>query len=344
MKKVKVGIVGLGRLGKKYAEDLVYRVHQAEVLAACSLQEEERTYAKEKLGIPYVFTKYEDMLALEEIDTFFVVSPTTFHVAHIIQALEAGKHVFSEKPLGIELSRCLEVERVAKKYPKLICMVGFVRRFDPSYVYAKEKIEKGLIGKPFLVKSQTVDLDETAGFQMEFVKTSGGMFHDYNVHDIDLARWYLGSEVKQVFSTGGAFKYPEFAEVNDADNVLSTCVFEDGSMAQLIASRTAAHGHDTYTEIVGTEGILRIGRPSASTRVQIMDRHGARYECVSTFYDRFKDAFLLMTQEFISYILENKAPKLTLRDATQATRVASAMTESLFLGKGLVQLEAIAPD
>ena len=339
MEKVKVGIVGLGRLGKKYAEDLVFRIHNADLLAACSLSEEERAFASNTLKVPNVFREYSKMIELEEVDTIFVVSPTTLHVDHIIQALEAGKNVFSEKPLGIELSKCLEVEQAAKKYPDLTCMVGFVRRFDPSYTYAKEKIDQGLIGKPFLVKSQTVDRDSTAGFQMEFVKTSGGMFHDYNVHDIDLARWYLGSEVKTVFSTGGAFKHPEFAEVNDADNVLSTCVFENGTMAQIMASRTAAHGHDTYTEIVGTEGILRIGRPSASTRVQIMDKHGARYECVPTFYDRFKEAFLLMSQEFISYVLDKKMPKLNLRDATQATRVASAMTDSLFGGKGLVELE-----
>ena len=339
-KNLAVGIVGLGRMGKSYAENLHYKIPQVDLVAACSLSEAERQYAIHSLGIPHVFQSYEEMLQLDELDAVFVISSTLMHVDHIIGALEAGKHVFAEKPLGIELPKCLQAEEVAANHPEQLAVVGFVRRFDPSYVYAKQKVDEGAIGTPFLVKSQTVDLDSTAGFQMEFVKTSGGMFHDYNVHDIDLARWYLGSEIKTVFSAGGAFKHQAFAEVNDADNVLSTCVFENGSMAQIIASRTAAHGHDTYTEIVGTEGILRIGRPSAKNRVQIMDQHGARYECVETFYDRFEEAFLHMTQDFVDCVLTGRKPALSLRDATQATRGAIAMTDSLFHGKGLVTLDS----
>lgn len=328
-------------MGMRYAEDLKFRVRNANLLAACSISEAERHHAKENLGVKHVLEDYEEMLQIDELDAIYVVSSTNMHVAHIIGALEAGKHVFSEKPLGIELSECLRAEKVAATYPSQIAIVGFVRRFDPSYAYAKQKVDAGAIGRPFLVKSQTVDKDSTAGFQMEFVKTSGGMFHDFNVHDIDLARWYLGDEVKTVFSAGGAFKHKAFAEVNDADNVLSTCVFENGGMAQIQASRTAAHGHDTYTEIVGTEGILRIGRPSAKNRVQIMDQHGARHECVETFYERFQDAFLLMSQDFIDCLVEGRRPEISLRDATQATRVAIGMTDSLFNGKGLVELETI---
>ena len=325
-------------MGMKYAENLRYKVHNAELIAACSINPQEQSHAREVLGIPHVYDAYEEMLERKDLEAIFVVSSTTLHVDHIVAALKAGKHVFSEKPLGIEIEKCLYAEEVSAQYPELLAVVGFVRRFDPSYVYAKEKVSSGAIGRPFLVKSQTVDLDSTAGFQMEFVKTSGGMFHDFNVHDIDLARWYLGAEVKTVFSAGGAFKHKAFAEVNDADNVLSTCVFDNGTMAQILASRTAAHGHDTYTEIVGTEGVLRIGRPSAQNRVQIMDQHGARYECVETFYDRFQDAFLIMIQDFVDCLVEGKKPELTLRDATQATRVAIAMTDSLFGGKGLVEV------
>ena len=337
-RRIPVGIVGLGRLGMKYAENLCYKIPQVELVAACSLQPEERTQAKEVLGIPHIYDSYENMLNQAELEAIFVVSSTTLHVDHIVAALQAGKHVFSEKPLGIELASCLYAQQIAAQHPNQLAVVGFVRRFDPSYVYAKEKVASGAIGTPFLVKSQTVDLDSVAGFQMEFVKTSGGLFHDYNVHDIDLARWYLGSEVKTVFSAGGAYKYPAFAEANDADNVMSTCVFENGTMAQLMASRTATHGHDTYTEIVGTEGILRIGRPSSKNRVQIMDTHGARYECVETFYDRFEDAFLLMIQDFVDCLVEGRKPELTLHDATQATRVAIAMTDSLFGGEGVVEV------
>ena len=207
-------------------------------------------------------------------------------------------------------------------------MVGFVRRFDPSYAYAKKQVDEGAIGKPFLVKSQTVDIDATAKFQLEFVKTSGGLFHDYNVHDIDLARWFLGSNIKTVFAAGGGYKHPEFAAAGDADNVLSTCVFENGTMASLHASRTSQHGHDTFTEVVGTEGVLRIGRPASMNLVEISDKHGVRRECAQTFYERFEAGFLLQTQDFIDCIIEGRRPELTLQDATEATRGAVALTQS----------------
>ncbi len=339
MNKVNVGIVGLGRLGEKYAEILSYKIKKVELIAACSLIQQEVSYAKDVLKVPFTYSNYEDMLENSDLDVIFIITSSNQHANQMIMAIEEGFHVFCEKPLAINLEDCFRVENVASKRPEQLATVGFVRRHDPGYTYAMVRMKDGLIGKPFLVKSQTVDLDSTAGFQMDFVKTSGGMFHDFNVHDIDLARWFLGSEIKSVYSVGGAYKHEAFAKVNDADNVMSTCVFENGSIASLLASRTAASGHDTYTEVVGTEGLLRIGRPGMVANVEIQDQYGARKECVKTFYDRFETAFYLQIEDFINCVVEGKKPEITLRDATQATRGAIAMTQSLFEGQGVVELD-----
>ena len=339
MDELNVGVVGLGRLGKKYAEVLQWSIKNINLIAVCSINAEELSYARNTLKVPYVYNNLDDFLAHKKMDAVFIVSSTNLHAEHIITSLEAGFHVFCEKPLAITLDECLRVEKVANQYPDQIATVGFVRRHDPGYAYAMKKVKQGLIGKPFLVKSQTVDLDSTAGFQMEFVKTSGGMFHDFNVHDIDLARWFLEDEVKTVYSVGGAFKHPGFAEVNDADNVISTCVFQNGSMASIQASRTAANGHDTYTEVVGTDGLLRIGRPNVVTNVEIHDKYGARKECVKTFYERFEEAFHNQIKDFANCVMHGTKPSTCLRDATQATRAAIAMTSSLFGGNGLVVLD-----
>ena len=339
MKTTRVGIVGLGRLGMEYARNVAFNISDASLVSACSVVSSEIKSAKEEFPNTLFYDDYNTMIKEVNLDCVLVLSSTSLHAQHMIRAIEAGIHVFSEKPLAIEVAECERVMKISEGNKDIIATVGFVRRFDGSYQYAKKKIEEGAIGNPFLVKSQTVDFDSVSGFQMEYVKSSGGFFHDMNVHDVDLARWFLDSEVKTVYSVGGAYKYPEFAEVNDADNVLSTCVFENGTMAQIIASRTAAHGHDTYTEIVGTEGTLRIGRPSSINRVEIMDKHGVRKECVKTFYERFEEAFLTMLKDFIRTVLNNSQPSLTLYDATQATRVTAAMTDSLFNKKGLVTIE-----
>ena len=328
MDSIRVGIIGLGRLGKRYAENLKFRVRHAELVAACSLDPRELEYASEMLQIPEVFNSHEQMFAQTELDAVYIISSTDKHAEHFTAALDAGVHVFCEKPLALNVEACERVEAHAARKPDQYAVVGFVRRFDPSYAYAKKKVDEGAIGTPFFVKSQTVDMDEQAPFQLDFVKTSGGIFHDFNVHDIDLARWFLRSNVDTVFATGGAYRHKQFAELNDADNVMATCTFENGTMASIHASRTAFHGHDTFTEIVGTEGSLRIGRPAVLNRVEISDQHGVRHECVRTFYERFEDAFLLQTQDFIDCIIEGRKPELTIGDATEATRTAAALTRS----------------
>ena len=333
MKKIKVAIVGLGRMGKAYAKNLHYKIPQVNLIAACSINPAELTFAEKELGITNTFSDYDSMLKEVALDAVFVISSTNMHAEQIIKGLEAGLHVFSEKPLAITEEACKEVEAVAAKYPKQLAVVGFVRRFDPSYKYAKDKVDAGAIGTPYLVRSQTVDKDTIAEWQIQYVTKSGGIFHDFNVHDIDLARWFLGAEIKTIWSIGGAYKYPAFATAGDADNVMTTCVFENNTMAVINASRTAMQGHDTYTEVVGTHGTLRIGRPAAMNRVEIYDQHGIRQECVETFWDRFEQAFFLMTEDFIHCILEGRQPSLKLSDATQATKAATAFTTSFKAGK-----------
>ncbi|RMG20322.1 MAG: oxidoreductase [Bacteroidetes bacterium] len=341
MSTIQAGIVGLGRLGKRYASDLRWRVRGVSLVAACSLQAEELAWARSELGIAHTYLNYEALLNHQGLDAVFIVSSTSQHVPQLIAALRAGLHVFCEKPLGITLADCLQAEAVAARHPTQLAVVGFVRRFDPAYAYAKQQIAAGLIGRPFMLRSQTVDVDAVAGFQMEFVKSSGGIFHDMNVHDIDLARWFLQSEIQTVFAAGGAFKHPAFGEAGDADNVVATCVMENGHIAQFWASRTAAHGHDTQTEIIGTEGVLCVGRNAAAQRVEILDRYGVRQECVQTFYERFEQAFLLQTQDFIDCLLQGRRPALQLRDATRATQAAIALSASLFEGKGVVQTQPL---
>ncbi len=338
MSKVRIGLAGLGRLGKEYAQNIQYKSPNAKLIAVCSLVKDELEYAKGQLGVELCFSSFEEMVEKSNLDAVAILTPTKYHAQQIIFSLKNGLHVFSEKPLAISLEDCLKAEKEANKHPDLISCVGFVRRYDESYMDAKEAIEKNKIGDPFFVRSQTVDKDTWAPFQVDYVKSGGGIFHDFNVHDADLARWLIGSEVKKVWSLGGAYRFKEFGDLNDADNTFAFCEFENGKMALLGASRTASYGHDTYTEIIGTHGKLTVGYPPFKNRLQISDKNGFRHECNETFYDRFKDAFLTQIHDFINSILNKKQNQCTLSNATKATLITSGMTKS-FKTKKIIELK-----
>ena len=327
---LRVAIVGLGRLGRSHAKNLAQRVPHAQLVAACSPLADELAWAEQTLGIEHLYTEYTELLAHPGLDAVLLVTPTSLHAAQIIQGLQSGKHVFCEKPLSLDLGDCRRVEEEAAKRPELKVMIGFVRRFDPSYRDAYDKIQAGLIGRPFLVRSQTADQNDPGGFFIRFAPTSGGIFLDCSVHDIDLARWLLGNPTPtRVFATGTVAIHEGLREFGDVDNGVATCEFADGRIACFYASRTMAHGHETLTEIVGSAGRLMVGQNPRANRVEISDATGVRNECPLTFYERFAEAFLLEAQEFVQAVREDRPPALSLHDATEATRIGIALRESM---------------
>src|SRR5260221_14276350 len=179
---LRIGIAGIGRMGQRHALNLAHRTLGAQLMAVCSPVASELEWAKEKLIVKYLYRDCKELLEHPGIDVVFMVTPTTLHAAQIIQGLQAGKHVFSEKPLALNIPDCLKVEQEAAKYPKQKVMIGFVRRFDPSYRDAYDKVKAGLIGRPFLVRSQTADQKDPSGFFLRFGPTRGGVLRDLKVH------------------------------------------------------------------------------------------------------------------------------------------------------------------
>ena len=327
---VRIGIAGVGRMGRRHAENIATRVPGASLVAACSPIGEELAWARDTLGVSGVHKDYAEMLARKDVDAVFIVTPNTLHPQQIIEALRAGKHVFCEKPLSMVLEECLAVEEEAAKHPDLKVMIGFVRRFDASYQDAHASIAAGGIGRPFLVRSQTTDQNDPSGFFVKFAPTSGGIFVDMSVHDIDLARGLLGSpQAKRVFSLGTVAVHEGLNACGDVDNGVAMCEFADGRMACFYASRTMAHGHETATEIIGTDGRLTVGRDGRLNHVEIADAHGIRTITTPTFYERFADAFLREEIHFVDSVRFDKPLSLSLHDATEATRIGIALRTSL---------------
>jgi len=331
---LRIGMAGLGRLGRRHAEIFRYRVRGAEVVAAASPVAEERDWATTALGLAGVDDDFAKLIARPDVDAVVIVTPTSLHADQVIAALEAGKHVFCEKPLALEVADCRRVEAAAAKHPRQKVLVGFVRRFDPSYSAAMAKIRDGAIGTPFMVRSQTLDKNDPSGFFVRFAPTSGGIFLDMAIHDIDCARFLLGGpKAKRVYASGIIAVHEGLAACGDVDNGVATVEFDGGKLAVIYVSRTLAHGMEASTEVYGSQGRIAIGYGAKLGGLDLADAHGARSEGLPTFWERFADAFAVEAQAFVDAVRDDAPLPLTLADATENTRITRALTDAMKSGK-----------
>ena len=338
MAKIRVGVAGLGRMGAMHARNIAQQIPSAEITAACSIVPAELAFAREALGVKDCFTNFDEMLEKADIDAVVIVTSTALHAPQAIKALKKGKHVFVEKPMGVDVAECLEIEKIVAEHPEQVFMMGFMRRYDPSYVYAKRKIEEGCIGKPYLVKATGIDPISSVSKVLEMEKYSSGLFVAMGVHDVDLIHWFLGSRANRVYATGGNYAFPEFANYNDIEVGCALYDLENGTMGMLHTGRTAVHGYHIETEITGTDGSIRISPVPQKNLAMIYGKDGVTQECVAEFRERFQRAFLAEMEEFFRCIETGCKPQLLASDGTSSTRVVLAMKES-FLKKQMIYIQ-----
>lgn len=325
---IKIGAIGLGRLGYQHAFNLRFSIPGVELVALCDMNEEKLVTTAKAWGVPHTYTDFEAMIQNQELDAIAITSPSHLHTLQIAQALEQGLHVFSEKPLGTTVEECRIAEAAVEKHPELVFMLGFMRRYDPSYAYARKMVVAGKIGKPILFRGYSQDPETAIKGAIAYAGHSGGQFIDMAVHDIDLARWFMASDPKTIFAIGGCYAHPEFGQFKDGDNVSALMHLQNDSMAFLFAGRTAPHGYNVETEIVGTKGTLRIASVPQKNMVEILDEHGVRKECSQDFIERFGEAYLNEMNEFISCINEGRKPEVTVYDGTKCTEIAYKCKEA----------------
>lgn len=337
IKKLRVGIAGLGRLGKVHAGNLAHRIPNAELVAACSIMEHELEYARKELGVQHTYRDFREMIQNPDIDAVAIVTPAGEHCWQIEAALDAGKHVFADKPMGVTLDECKNTEAAVARHPELTFFMGFMRRYDPSYAYAKKKIEEGAIGTPYMVKATGIDPDVLAESVIPYAATSGGIFFDMASHDIDLMRWFLGAEPVEVYAQGTTFKHPGFKDVGDDETAVATYKFDNGAIGFVHVGRCATHGYHIETEIIGTEGSIRISPVPEKNLAVLYNANGVVTECVENFQVRFAEAFRLEMQEFADCVLTGRAPGVNVHDGTQSTKICFATTEAWKSGR-LIQI------
>lgn len=328
--KVTIGIVGLGRLGKRHALNLKASVAGAGLVAAASPVESERSWAAAELPGSAVYDSLSALLAHPGLDVVWLVTPTSLHVEQIEQCLLAGKHVFCEKPVSLTVAECDRVVALARQRPQQTVMIGFTRRFDAAYRVLKDRIQSGDLGSVYRLHFESHDPIDPDGFFVKFAPTSGGLFLDCGIHDVDLARWFAGgSKAVRVSASGSNQQYPGLAACGDIDTGAATIEFANGLVATMFISRTSHRGYESTIWANGTKGGLKAGAPIVAPAVVTERGNTSVTQGLPDFFSRFEDAFLTEAQAFVDAIRAGQPSPLTLEDAREATRLAVALREAL---------------
>jgi myo-inositol 2-dehydrogenase/D-chiro-inositol 1-dehydrogenase len=322
--KVKIGIAGLGRIGKVHLENLIYRLPDAEVLVVMDINPELKELST-SLGVSKFYPNFQDLVDETRLDAIVICSPTDTHLEYIERAAIAGKHVFCEKPLSISVTEIDKIKSIIEKY-RVKLQVGFNRRFDRNFVKLKSLVESGRIGDPHILKITSRD---PAPPSLEYIISSGGMFMDMTIHDFDMARFITGSEVKEVFANGAVLVNPKIGEIGDIDTAIVTLTFQNGALATIDNSRQAVYGYDQRIEIFGSKGMSLVGNTYPDTHT-IYDRTGGHTPPPLNFFmQRYTEAYLDEIKQFVHAIRYDKEVPVDAYDALRATQIARAARESL---------------
>jgi myo-inositol 2-dehydrogenase/D-chiro-inositol 1-dehydrogenase len=330
MKRIRLGIVGLGRMGYQHARNIHHHIPAAEIAAACSVVPEELTRVAAEMGPALVTDTYADLLADDSLDGVVIATASQTHCEMICQAAEAGKrYVFTEKPIGMDVAEIEQIRQTFAAQSRTYLQVGFNRRFDRSIQVARRQVAEGAIGKPIQIRMVNRDPAAMADFIIKFSPLSGGLIMDMLTHDYDLARWIIGSEAKSVYGLGGAFVYGGLEAVGDIDNCNLLVEFENGVIGQFETSRNCAYGYHVEMEIYGSEGCIRVGDAPDGDRVTLMNKDGAHRQHARWFFEYWEPTFLAELEAFVACIQENGEPPVGLMDGTKAVAWAHAATQAV---------------
>jgi myo-inositol 2-dehydrogenase/D-chiro-inositol 1-dehydrogenase len=328
--KIKLGIIGLGRLGRKHAENIHYKIQNAELTAVCSVVEKELESVGREMSPKYRTKDFMDILENEDLDAVVIASSSQAHCQMVCAAAEAGrKNVYLEKPLGMTIEEIDQIKAAVEGNRGMRLQVGYNRRFDQSVQAAKKKLEAGFVGTPIQVRMINRDPAAMAEFIIKFSPTSGGLVMDMLTHDYDCARWFVGSEAKSVYGLGEAFVYDGLRAVNDIDNCNILVEFENGVIGQFETSRNCSYGYHVETEVYGSDGCIRIGTVPVKDRVTYMNQGGVYRECVEWFFEYWEPTFCAEMQHFVDCVIEEKEPLVGLEDGYRAVQWACAATEAV---------------
>jgi len=335
LRLVNVGVIGVGRMGLYHALNVSRGVAEARLIAVADVRLDLAKRVAQLTGAEAYYQDYQRLLEREDIDAVCIATPSVTHAKICIEAAEAGKDIFCEKPISVSLEEANKVIHAVKN-AGVKFQVGFMRRFDPAYDYAKKKVDEGVIGKPLLFKSTSRDTSPPPDHACD-PKTGGGLQLEMHIHDYDLGRWFMGSEVKRVYAEGDALVFgSKRKKIHEfVDNIVISLRFANRTLGLIEGSLNAKYGLDVRTEILGSEGAVMIGALGYTPVTVCTPSHGISEEVtfkgdpkVPHFVQRFHDAFVRELGHFVNCILNDLEPVVTAKDGVAALEVGLAAIRS----------------
>jgi myo-inositol 2-dehydrogenase / D-chiro-inositol 1-dehydrogenase len=326
-----VAVFGAGRIGRIHAGNLA-ALPGVSLKFVCDPLADSASQLAQALGAQV--STPEAALADQTIDVVAIASPTGTHSDLIHRAAAAGKHIFCEKPIDLSVPRAIECA-AAVKAAGVACMIGFQRRFDPTFAEAQARLARGEIGAAEML---VVTSRDPGAPPAQYLKGSGGIFRDMLIHDFDIFRWVLchdGDEAATLYATGSVLVDPEIAKVPDIDSSVVTIRTKKGRLAQINTSRRAAYGYDQRFEVLGSAGMLQCGNLRPTEVVQ-SDAAGVRADKPEHFFlQRYREAYRLELVHFFECLQTGAPFRTTIADGVAAQKLADAAATSLASGQAV---------
>jgi myo-inositol 2-dehydrogenase / D-chiro-inositol 1-dehydrogenase len=321
---LKIGLIGAGRIGKVHGEAISTRVDSAELAAVSDVYLPAAQALAARWRVPKVYQDHRSILDDPSMDAVAICSSTDTHARIIIEAAQAGKHIFCEKPIDHSLEKIdAALEAVEKAGVKL--MVGFNRRFDPSFRRVRERVENGSIGTPRLLRITSRD---PAPPPVEYIKVSGGIFLDMTIHDFDMARYLIGSEVTQVFAAGDVMVDPQIGAAGDIDTAITTLWFASGAVGAIDNCREAAYGYDQRVEVFGSAGMAQAENNTPDRHILSTKDGVISAKPLYFFLERYMEAYTAEIQAFSEAVMNDSPVPVSGADGRAAVVIGLAAARS----------------
>lgn len=327
--KLRIGVLGVGEMGRRHAENLRRLVPEAQLVAVADASVERARQVATELEVDKSFSSLEEMLGCD-LEAVLISTPDKFHAQAIEVAAAAGKDILCEKPVALSLAdgdRALAA--VSKAGVRL--QIGFMRRYDPAYAAAMKRVEAGDIGEPVIFKSVGRDKDEPplAAYQSG---VNGMVFYNNTIHDFDLARWLMRDEVAEVHAYTTVAIRPEIAQYGDVVASVVNLKYARGAIGNVESYVQAIYGYDVRTEVVGSKGSILIGSLEKTPKT-FLSAGGGTHILSDHFLSRFADAYLAEVTDFVHNMLLDRPPRVTGEDGLKALQIAVAAESSHAQGK-----------
>lgn len=325
MKKLNIGIVGAGRIGKVHAASITYHIPQAQIAMVTDVYEPAAKALAETYGVPRYSTDYMDIVNDPEIDAVLVCSPTPTHADISIAAMKAGKHVFCEKPMDLTIEKIKKTAQVAQETGRKL-QIGFNRRFDHNHGKVQQMAANGTLGNVELIKITSRDPEPPSP---EYAASSGGLYIDMMIHDFDMAMFLAGCDVTEVYAMGTSLVDKRIGEAGDVDTAIVTLTFANGALGVIDNSRRAAYGYDQRVEVFGSLG-MAAGENDGDSTVKVSTAAGVVSDKPQYFFlERYMASFVEEMRQFIAAITEDKDVPVGIHAGLMSVVLAKAAKKSL---------------